>query len=159
MRPKNKKHKYHAQTTKNTKNKTTKKKKQTTTKQSLLLFYRIRVHYTVLTQHTTPQTTPNNQQLGILPTRGDSIEQQSCCSRHPTACQTTKQTRTQTHFAQTLTTNKAERPQKTFVSSTPKPHTQHMHAVLVFTCKQKTCHHQVLTSTQPGDKTKILYSP
>ena len=34
-------------------------------------FYRIRVHYTVLTQHTTPHTTPTNQQSGILPTRGD----------------------------------------------------------------------------------------
>ena len=35
-------------------------------------FYRIRVHYTVLTQHTTPHTTPNNQQSGILlQSRGD----------------------------------------------------------------------------------------
>ena len=67
MRPKTKNtHKfYHAQTTKNTKNKTTKKKKQTTTTNQtslLLLFYRIRVHYTVLTQHTTPHTTPNQTQ-------------------------------------------------------------------------------------------------
>ena len=49
---------FHAQTTKNTKNKTTKKKKQTTTI-NCCFFYRIRVHYTVLTQHTTPHTTPN----------------------------------------------------------------------------------------------------
>ena len=61
---------FHAQTTKNTKNKTTKKKKQTTTIHCCY-FYRIRVHYTVLTQHTTPHTTPTNQQSGILPTRGD----------------------------------------------------------------------------------------
>ena len=61
MRLKTKNTIFHAQTTKNTKNKTTKKKKQTTTKQSLLLFYRIRVHYTVLTQHTTP--TNNTHQL------------------------------------------------------------------------------------------------
>ena len=54
MRPKTKNTNiFHAQTTKNTKNKTTKKKKQTTTIK-LLFFYRIRVHYTVLTQHTTP---------------------------------------------------------------------------------------------------------
>ena len=52
---------FHAQTTKNTKNKTTKKKKQTTTI-NCCYFYRIRVHYTVLTQHTTPQTTPNQTQ-------------------------------------------------------------------------------------------------
>ena len=25
--------------------------------------------------------------------------------------------------------------------------------------RQKTCHHQVLTSTHPGDKTKTIYSP
>ena len=63
MRPKTKNTNiFHAQTTKNTKNKTTKKKKQTTTTQLLLLFYRIRVHYTVLTQHTTPHTTPNQTQ-------------------------------------------------------------------------------------------------
>ena len=62
MRPKTKNtHKFfHAQTTKNTKNKTTKKKKQTTTIIIvIIIFYRIRVHYTVLTQHTTPHTTPN----------------------------------------------------------------------------------------------------
>ena len=81
MRLKTKNTIFHAQTTKNTKNKTTKKKKQTTTKQSLLLFYRIRVHYTVLTQHTTPQTTPNhmrpktklmghNQQKGLAHQKG-----------------------------------------------------------------------------------------
>ena len=66
MRPTTKNtHIFHAQTTKNTKNKTTKKKKQTTTTKQTslsLLFYRIRVHYTVLTQHTTPHTTPNQTQ-------------------------------------------------------------------------------------------------
>ena len=61
MRPKTKNTNiFHAQTTKNTKNKTTKKKKQTTTIIIvIIIFYRIRVHYTVLTQHTTPHTTPN----------------------------------------------------------------------------------------------------
>jgi len=58
VRPQNKKHKYHAQTTKNTKNKNHKKEKQTTTTIIIIAvainYYRIRVHYTVLTQHTTP---------------------------------------------------------------------------------------------------------
>ena len=61
MRPKTKNTNiFHAQTTKNTKNKTTKKKnkQQQNNHYLLLLFYRIRVHYTVLTQHTTPHTTP-----------------------------------------------------------------------------------------------------
>ena len=75
MRPKNKKHKQIFSRTDNKKyqEQNHKKEKQTTTtKQSLSsFFYRIRVHYTVLTQHTTPQTTPTNQQSGILPTRGD----------------------------------------------------------------------------------------
>ena len=137
MRPKNKKHKhiFHAQTTKNTKNKTTKKKKQTTTTIIvIIIFYRIRVHYTVLTQHTTPQTTPTNQQSGILPTRGDSLEQQPCCSRHPTACQKTKQTiktRTQTHLPKTLQpANRLKKPR--FVSLIPN-HTHEVCAALVFT--------------------------
>ena len=72
MRPKTKNTTFHAQTTKNTKNKTTKKKKQTTTTIIIAVainYYRIRVHYTVLTQHTTPQTTPN--QIGPAYTRGD----------------------------------------------------------------------------------------
>ena len=68
MRPKTKNTNiFHAQTTKNTKNKTTKKKKQTTTTIIIAVainYYRIRVHYTVLTQHTTPtnNTQPNETQ-------------------------------------------------------------------------------------------------
>ena len=103
--PYNKKHKHivHAQTTKNTKNKTTKKKNKQ--QPFIVVFYRIRVHYTVLTQHTTPQTTPTNQQSGILPTRGDSLEQHSCCPRYPTACQKTKQTINQSLNTNTLCRN------------------------------------------------------
>ena len=120
--PKNKKHTiFHAQTTKNTKNKTTKKKKQTTTIKLLLFLSHSRPLYS---SHTTHHPTNNTQPNRSCFIRGDSLEQQPCCSRHPTACQTTKQTKTQTHFAQTLTTNKAERPQKILASSTPKPHTR-----------------------------------
>ena len=66
---------------------------------------------TIQFSHNTPpqQTTPNHMRpktngpqpaKGPAYLRGDSIEQQPCCSRHPTACHTTKQTiktRTQTH--------------------------------------------------------------
>ena len=62
-------------------------------------FYRIRVHYTVLTQHTTPtnNTQPNTAQVtrpqparSCLHQRGDLLEQQPCCPRHPTACHNNK---------------------------------------------------------------------
>ena len=93
-------------------------------------FYRIRVHYTVLTQHTTPHTTPNNQQSGILlQSRGDFIEQQPCCSRYPTACHKTKQTitnQTQTHLllCKTLYNQQGLKDRKKFLfHQLPKPHT------------------------------------
>ena len=56
MRPKTKNTIFHAQTTKNTKNKTTKKKKQTTTTQSLSLFF-IAFASTIQFSHNTPPHT------------------------------------------------------------------------------------------------------
>ena len=144
---------FHAQTTKNTKNKTTKKKKQTTTKQSLLLFYRIRVHYTVLTQHTTP--TNNTHQGILLYQRGDSIEQQSCCSRHPTACQKTKQTKTQTHLlpCKTLMANWPKKPY--FVSLIPlHAHTTHAHTRGVSHLKTKTATTRCSPAPRNNGKTR-----
>ena len=80
----------HAQTTKNTKNKTTKKKKQTTTTIIAVAIIIIAFASTIQFSHNTPpqQTTPN--QIGPAYTRGDSIEQQPCCPRHPTACHNNK---------------------------------------------------------------------
>ena len=52
------------------------------------------------TQHPTtcdPKTRATTSKKVLLKFRGDFIEQQPCCSRHPTACHTTKQTKTQTH--------------------------------------------------------------
>ena len=154
------------------------KKEKTNNNHSLLFFYRIRVHYTVLTQHTTPHTTPTNQQPGILPTRGDSLEQHSCCSRYPTACHTTKQTiknQTQTHLllCKTLYNQQGLKDRKKFLfHQLPKPHTRSMCGTCLHlktknlpppSTKQhhamtKTCHHQVLTSTHTVTK-QILYSP
>ena len=51
-------------------------------------------------QHPTtcdPRSKAATSKKVLLKFRGDSIEQHSCCSRHPTACHKTKQTRTQTH--------------------------------------------------------------
>ena len=92
---------FHAQTTKNTKNKTTKKKKQTTTtKQTSLLLLFISHSRPLYSSHTTHHPTHNTHQK-VLITRGDSLEQQYlCCSRHPTACHKTKQT-----IKQSLNTN------------------------------------------------------
>ena len=125
---------FHAQTTKNTKNKTTKKKKQTTTTQLLLLF--LSHSRPLYSSHTTHHPTHNTQQK-VLPTRGDSIEQHSCCSRHPTACHKTKQTitnQTQTHLllCKTPPTGQpAEKAPLCFINS--QNHTHEVCAVLVFT--------------------------
>ena len=80
------------------------------------------------TQHPTrhnPNTWAATSKKALLTKRGDFIEQQPCCSRHPTACHKTKQTRTQTHFAQTLTTNKLKDRKKFLFHQLPKPHTKH----------------------------------
>jgi len=62
VRPQNKKHKtfftHRQQKIPRTKPQKRKNKQQQNNHYLLLFFYRIRVHYTVLTQHTTPHTTP-----------------------------------------------------------------------------------------------------
>jgi len=65
MRPKNKKTQtfftHRQQKIPRTKPQKRKNKQQQQNKHHYYcFFYRIRVHYTVLTQHTTPQTTPNH---------------------------------------------------------------------------------------------------
>ena len=122
-------------------------------------FYRIRVHYTVLTQHTTPHTTPTNQQSGILlQSRGDL--QNNTRAALDTQQHATKQNKPEhKHIccsAKTFTTNKAERPQKILVSSTPK--TTHMKCVRYLSSPEKPCHHQVLTSTHTVTKQITLFS-
>ena len=62
MRLKNKKHKHFSRTDNKKYQEQNHKKEKTNNNHSLLFFYRIRVHYTVLTQHTTPHTTPNQTQ-------------------------------------------------------------------------------------------------
>ena len=62
MRLKNKKHKHFSRTDNKKYQEQNHKKEKTNNNHSLLFFYRIRVHYTVLTQHTTPHTTPNHMQ-------------------------------------------------------------------------------------------------
>ena len=124
MRPKTKNTNiFHAQTTKNTKNKTTKKKKQTTTIIIVIIF--IAFASTIQFSHNTPphkQHPPKDNpkryhQADLVYLRGDLIEQHSCCSRHPTACHTTKQTiKTQTHFAETPPTSQpAEKASPCFI--------------------------------------------
>ena len=64
MRPKTKKHTQILSRTDNKKYQEQNHKKEKTNNNNnyCCYFYRIRVHYTVLTQHTTPQTTPNQTQ-------------------------------------------------------------------------------------------------
>ena len=62
MRPKNKKHKHFSRTdNKKYQEQNHKKEKTNNNNNYCCYFYRIRVHYTVLTQHTTPHTTPNKR--------------------------------------------------------------------------------------------------
>ena len=153
MRPKTKNtHIFHAQTTKNTKNKTTKKKnkQQQNNHYLLLLFYRIRVHYTVLTQHTTPTNNTHQPTVSDLAyqKRGDSIEQHSCCSRHPTACHTNKTNQnTNTLPCKTPPTGQpAEKasPCLCFINSQNPTHKARAGLV---SPENKNRHHQMLTST------------
>ena len=149
MRLKTKNTIFHAQTTKNTKNKTTKKKKQTTTQLSLLFLSHSRPLYS---SHTTHHPTHNTHQGILLYQRGDSIEQHSCCSRHPTACHTTKQTiknQTQTHLllCKNLYNQQGLKDRKKFLfHQLPKPHTRSMCGTCLH-LKTKTCHHQAPNST------------
>ena len=166
MRPQNKKHKtfftHRQQKIPRTKPQKKKNKQQQNNHYLLLLFYRIRVHYTVLTQHTTPHTTPNHMRpknqwattsKRSCLIRGDSIEQQPCCPRHPTACHTNK-------------TNHQNTNTLIFVSLIP--HTRKNHVRDLFHLKTKTATtsrlnqtqnndeklatNQILTSTQPATK-------
>ena len=62
MRPKTKKHKHFSRTdNKKYQEQNHKKEKTNNNNNYCCYFYRIRVHYTVLTQHTTPHTTPNKR--------------------------------------------------------------------------------------------------
>ena len=171
MRPKTKNTNiFHAQTTKNTKNKTTKKKKQTTTIIIVAIF--IAFASTIQFSHNTPPHTQHPTKG--LAYQGWSIEQHSCCSRHPTACHKTKQTRTQTHLllCKTLYNQQGLKDRKKFLfHQLPKPHT--WNACGSFP-PEKPCHHfapkpdtkqwqklatsQALTSTHTVTK-QILYSP
>ena len=135
MRLKNKKHKHFSRTDNKKYQEQNHKKEKTNNNNNYChhhYFYRIRVHYTVLTQHTTPQTTPTKRSCS---SRGDLIEQQYlCCSRHPTACQKTKQTTPEhKHTLLKPSNQQAERPQKVLVPLIPKPHTtrKSMRVILV----------------------------
>ena len=63
MRLKNKKHKHFSRTDNKKYQEQNHKKEKTNNNNHYChhYFYRIRVHYTVLTQHTTPHTTPNKR--------------------------------------------------------------------------------------------------
>jgi len=143
VRPQNKKHKtFHAQTTKNTKNKTTKKEKQTTTKQSLFIVAFLSHSRPLYSSHTTHHPTNNTQPDTTHVKRPQPAKRSCfikkgvihrttnlCCPRHPTACHKTKQTKTQTHLPKTLQPIRLKDRKKPLFHQLPKPHTQHMKCV------------------------------
>ena len=148
MRPKNKKHifiTHRQQKIPRTKPQKRKNKQQQQNKHySLLFFYRIRVHYTVLTQHTTPQTTPNHTRpktngpqpaKGPAYLRGDSIEQQSVLPQTPNSMpqnKTNHQNPNTLAALQNPPTNKAEKASPCFINSKNPTHNNAC-AVLAFT--------------------------
>ena len=133
MRLKNKKHKHFSRTDNKKYQEQNHKKEKTNNNKTIIVAF-LSHSRPLYSSHTTHHPTHNTHQGILLYQRGDSIEQQPCCSRHPTACHTTKQTRTQTHLllCKNLYNQQAERPQKTFVSLIPN-HTHEMRAIPVFT--------------------------
>ena len=142
MRPKNKKHKHFSRTDNKKYQEQNHKKEKTNNNNTNTIyccyFYRIRVHYTVLTQHTTPtnNTQPHATHVqrpqparSCSYKRGDSIEQQPCVA--PDTQQHAKQQNKPKHKHTLLkpSNQQAERPQKILASSTPTtPHAHTTHA-------------------------------
>ena len=94
MRPKNKKHNFSRTDNKKYQEQNHKKEKTNNNKTIIVAIF-IAFASTIQFSHNTPPHTQHPTKG--LAYQGWSIEQHSCCSRHPTACHTTKQTRTQTH--------------------------------------------------------------
>ena len=154
MRPKNKKHKHFSRTDNKKYQEQNHKKEKTNNNNTIIVAIFIAFASTIQFSHNTPPHTQhptrhNPKTHGPQParyyfTRGDFIEQHSCCSRHPTACHTTKQTitnQTQTHLllCKTPPTGQpAEKAPLCFIDS--QNHTHEMCAALVL--PEKPCHHQ-----------------
>ena len=126
MRPKNKKHKHFSRTDNKKYQEQNHKKEKTNNNHSLLLF--LSHSRPLYSSHTTHHPTHNTQQKA-LPTRGDL--QNNTRAALDTQQHATKQNKPEhkhtCYSAKPFTTNKAERPQKILVSSTPK--TTHMKCV------------------------------
>ena len=132
MRPKTKKH-THFITHRQQKIPRTKPQKRKNKQQPFIVVF-LSHSRPLYSSHTTHHPTHNTHQGILLYQRGDFIEQQPCCSRHPTACQTTKQTRTQTHLllCKTPPTGQpAEKAPLCFIDS--QNHTHEVCVILVFT--------------------------
>ena len=136
MRLKNKKH-THFSRTDNKKYQEQNHKKEKTNNNTIIVAIFIAFASTIQFSHNTPPHTqhppkdnPNrHHQADLVYLRGDSLEQHSCCSRHPTACHKTKQTitnRTQTHLllCKNLYNQQGLKDRKKFLfHQLPKPHT------------------------------------
>ena len=154
MRPKNKKHKHFSRTDNKKYQEQNHKKEKTNNNNTNTIncCFFIAFASTIQFSHNTPpqQTTPTKNetqkryhQAGPAYTRGDLIEQQPCCPRHPTACQTTKQTKTQTHFAQTLQPRRPkDRKSLCFINSHNPTRAHNTCAHTRRFPPEKTCHHQ-----------------
>ena len=140
MRLKNKKHKHFSRTDNKKYQEQNHKKEKTNNNNTIIVAIFIAFASTIQFSHNTPPHTQHpttrgpkpmghNQQKVLLTKRGDFIEQQPCCSRHPTACHKTKQTitnQTQTHLllCKNLYNQQGLKDRKKFLfHQLPKPHT------------------------------------
>ena len=166
MRLKNKKHKHFSRTDNKKYQEQNHKKEKTNNNNTIIVAIFIAFASTIQFSHNTPpqQTTPNHMRpktngpqpaKGPAYLRGDSIEQQPCCSRHPTACHTTKQTKTQTRLlpCKTLMANWPKKPY--FVSLIPlHAHTTHAHTRGVSHLKTKTATTRCSPAPRNNGKTR-----
>ena len=160
MRLKNKKHKHFSRTDNKKYQEQNHKKEKTNNNNTIIVAIFIAFASTIQFSHNTPphtqhpttcdpKTRATTSKKVLLKFRGDFIEQQPCCSRHPTACHKTKQTRTQTHLllCKTLYNQQGLKDRKKFLfHQLPKPHTRSMCGTCLH-LKTKTCHHQAPNST------------
>ena len=138
MRPKTKKHKHFSRKDNKKYQEQNHKKEKTNNNKTIIVAIFIAFASTIQFSHNTPPHTQHPTKG--LAYQGWSIEQHSCCSRHPTACHKTKQTRTQTHLllCKTPPTGQpAEKAPLCFIDS--QNHTHEVCAVLILHLKTKTC--------------------
>ena len=155
MRLKNKKHTHFSRTdNKKYQEQNHKKEKTNNNNKTNIIIVVIFIAFasTIQFSHNTPPHTQHPTKG--LAYQGWSIEQHSCCSRHPTAChkQNKPEHKHTCYSAKTFTTNKGWKTAKSSCFINSQNHTHEMRAVPVFTRKQKLATTSRPNQTPNNDK-------